>query len=60
MNAQGRIHYYLIEEAKNLLLSSNKSVSELSFSLGFEFPRYFSRLLKSKTGMTPVEFRNKN
>jgi len=60
MNAQDRIHYYLIEEAKNLLLSSNKSVSELAFSLGFEYPQYFSRLFKSKTGMTPVEFRNKN
>ncbi len=60
MNAQDRIHYYLIEEAKNLLLSSNKSVSELAFSLGFEYPQYFSRLFKSKTGMTPIEFRNKN
>jgi len=60
MNAQDRIHYYLIEEAKNLLLSSNKSVGELAFSLGFEYPQYFSRLFKLKTGMTPIEFRNKN
>ena len=60
MNAQDRIHYYLIEEAKNLLLSSDKSVGELSFSLGFEYPQYFSRLFKAKTGMTPVEFRNQN
>jgi AraC-like DNA-binding protein len=60
MNAQDRIHYYLIEEAKNLLLSSNKSVSELAFSLGFEYPQYFSRLFKSKTGMTPLEYRNQN
>lgn len=60
MNAQDLIHYYLIEEAKNLLLSSNKSVSELAFSLGFEYPQYFSRLFKSKTGMTPFEYRNQN
>lgn len=60
MNAQDRIHYYLIEEAKNLLLSSNKSVSELAFSLGFEYPQYFSRLFKSKTGMTPLGYRNQN
>jgi AraC-like DNA-binding protein len=60
MNAQDLIHYYLIEEAKHLLLSSNKSVSELSFSLGFEYPQYFSRLFKSKTGMTPLEYRNMN
>lgn len=60
MNAQDRIHYHLIEEAKNLLLSSNQSVGELAFSLGFEYPQYFSRLFKSKTGMTPIEFRNMN
>ncbi|MBS1509881.1 MAG: helix-turn-helix transcriptional regulator [Bacteroidetes bacterium] len=60
MNAQDRIHYYLIEEAKNLLLSSDKGVGELAFSLGFEYPQYFSRLFKSKTGMTPLEFRNMN
>lgn len=60
MNAQDRIHYYLIEEAKTLLLSSDQSVGELAFSLGFEYPQYFSRLFKAKTGMTPGEFRNAN
>ncbi|WP_240312821.1 helix-turn-helix domain-containing protein [Flavihumibacter solisilvae] len=60
MNAQDRIHYYLIEEAKNMLLNSNKSVSDLAYSLGFGYPQYFSRLFKSKTGMTPVEYRNMN
>ncbi len=60
MNAQDRIHYYLIEEAKNLLLSSDKTVSELAYTLGFEYPQYFSRLFKSKTGMTPLEYRNMN
>lgn len=58
MNAQDRIHYYLIEEAKNVLLNSDKTIGELAFSLGFEYPQYFSRLFKSKTGMTPIEFRN--
>lgn len=60
MNTQDRIHYYLIEEAKHLLLGSERSVSELAYSLGFEYPQYFSRLFKNKTGMTPVEFRNTN
>lgn len=60
MNAQDRIHYYLIEEAKSLLMSTDKTVGELAFSLGFEYPQYFSRLFKSKTGLTPVEFRNLN
>ncbi|HEX8018770.1 helix-turn-helix transcriptional regulator [Mucilaginibacter sp.] len=60
MNAQDRIHYYLIEEAKNLLLSSNKSVSELAYSLGFEYPQYFSRLFKQRVGQTPNEYRSLN
>lgn len=60
MNAQDRIHYYLIEEAKNLLLSSNMTISELAFSLGFEYPQYFSRLFKLKTGLTPLKFRSMN
>ena len=60
MNAQDHIHHYLIGEAKNLLLNSNKSVSELAFTLGFEYPQYFSRLFKLKTGMTPVEYRSLN
>ncbi|MFD1818374.1 Helix-turn-helix domain-containing protein [Pseudarcicella hirudinis] len=60
MNAQDRIHYYLIEEAKKLLLTSDKSISELAFLLGFEYPQYFSRLFKAKTGKTPMEFRNLN
>ena len=60
MNAKDRIHYYLIEEAKNLLLSTDKTVGELAFDLGFEYPQYFSRLFKSKTGMTPIEYRSTN
>lgn len=57
MNAQDRIHYHLIEEAKNFLLNTNHSVSEIAFSLGFEYPQYFSKLFKSKTGSTPTEYR---
>lgn len=60
MNAKDRIHHYLIEEAKNLLLNTNKTVGELAFDLGFEYPQYFSRLFKSKTGMTPLEYRSMN
>ena len=57
-NAQELIHYYLIEEAKNNLLNTNDSVNELAYKLGFEYPQYFSKLFKSKTGKTPIEYRN--
>lgn len=60
MNAQDQIHYYLIEEAKNILLNTDNSVSEIAFSLGFEYPQYFSKLFKQKTGHTPIEYRNLN
>lgn len=60
LNTQQHIHAYLIERAKGLLLNTNLSVNEIAFSLGFEYPQYFSRLFKSKTGQTPIEFRNMN
>lgn len=60
MNAQDHIHYHLIEEAKNILISTNNTVSEIAYSLGFEYPQYFSKLFKLKTGTTPLEFRSMN
>jgi AraC-like DNA-binding protein len=59
-NAQDHIHYYLIEEAKNILISTDKSVGEIAYLLGFEYPQYFNKLFKQKTGKTPVAFRNFN
>jgi AraC-like DNA-binding protein len=59
-NAQDHIHFYLIEEAKNILLSTSKSVGEIAYSLGFDYPQYFNKLFKQKTGKTPVEFRSLN
>ena len=54
---QQHIHHALIERAKQLLLTTSLSVNETAFQLGFEYPQYFSRLFKSKTGMTPAAFR---
>lgn len=59
-NAQEHIHFYLIEEAKNILLQTDKSVGEIAYALGFEYPQYFNKLFKQKTGKTPVEFRSLN
>lgn len=60
MNTQDHIHYYLIEEAKTVLLTTDNTVSEIAYSLGFEYPQYFSKLFKQKTGKTPVEYRTLN
>ena len=56
-NTQDHIHAFVIEKAKNQLLQSSDSVSTIAYNLGFEYPQYFSRLFKKKTGKTPVEFR---
>ncbi|WP_064713925.1 helix-turn-helix domain-containing protein [Flavobacterium succinicans] len=59
-NAQEHIHFYLIEEAKNYLINTEKNVSEIAYSLGFDYPQYFNKLFKQKTGNTPMEYRNLN
>jgi len=59
-NTQDHIHFYLIEEAKSILLNTNRSVGEIAYSLGFEYPQYFNKLFKKKTGKTPIQFRNMN
>lgn len=56
-NTQQHIHHALIEKAKRLLLSTSLTINETAYQLGFEYPPYFSRLFKSKTGLTPAEFR---
>lgn len=56
-NTQQHIHQALIEKAKRILLGTSLSVKETAYQLGFEYPQYFSRLFKKKTGLTPVEFR---
>ena len=55
---QEHIHYYLIEKAKTLLLGTEEPVSQIAYSLGFEYPQHFSKLFKNKTGMSPAEYRN--
>ena len=53
------LQLYLIDEAKNILLKLNKSISEIAYELGFEYPQYFSRLFKKKEGLSPSEYREK-
>lgn len=60
MTTQDHIHYHLIETAKNILNNTDHSVSEIAYSLGFEYPQYFSKLFKQKTGQTPLEYRKLN
>ncbi|MVM34101.1 helix-turn-helix domain-containing protein [Spirosoma sp. HMF4905] len=55
--AQQFIHEKLIEYAKDILASTELSVNEIAYQLGFEFPQSFSKLFKSKAKQTPLEYR---
>ncbi|CAL2090466.1 AraC family transcriptional regulator, transcriptional activator of pobA [Tenacibaculum sp. 190524A05c] len=53
------IQLHLIDVAKNNLLQPNKTISQVAYELGFEYPPYFSRLFKKKEGISPKEYRKK-
>ncbi len=56
-SAQEHIQLQMVEAAKELLLDTNKSVSEISYDIGYEYPQYFSRMFKRIVKMTPTEYR---
>lgn len=57
LNTQEHIHKKLIEQAKQKLSTTELSVSQIAYELGFEHPPSFSKLFKNKTRLSPVEFR---
>ncbi|WP_337044291.1 helix-turn-helix domain-containing protein [Emticicia sp. 17c] len=56
-NTQQHIHQKLIEKAKEKLSTTSLSVSEIAYELGFEHPQSFSKLFKTKTNLSPLEFK---
>jgi len=56
-STQQHIHNKLIEKAKEKLSTTHLSVSEIAYELGFEHPQSFSKLFKTKTNLSPLEFR---
>jgi AraC-like DNA-binding protein len=56
-NTQHYIHEKLIERAKERISTSDLSMSEIAYELGFEHLQSFSRLFKAKTQLSPLEFR---
>lgn len=57
LNTQQHIHEKLIEKAKEKLSTTNLTVSEIAYELGFEHTQSFSKLFKTKTNFSPLEFR---
>lgn len=59
-SAQEYIHLKLMRLAKNKIMDTSKSISEIAYKLGFKYPQHFSRMFKKSVGVTPNEFRNLN
>ncbi|RWY53873.1 helix-turn-helix domain-containing protein [Mucilaginibacter gilvus] len=57
-NTQQHLHNKLIELAKEKLSTTNLSISEIAYELGFEHLQSFSKLFKTKTSFSPLEFRH--
>jgi AraC-like DNA-binding protein len=57
-NAQQHIHDKLIEKGKEMLSTTSLSVGEVAYALGFEHSQSFSKFFKTKTKLSPLEFRH--
>ncbi len=57
-STQQHIHDKLIQKAKEKLSTTALSVSEIAYELGFEHSQSFSKLFKTKTHLSPLEFRH--
>lgn len=56
-STQQHIQNYLMEVAKEKLSTTDLSVGEIAYQLGFEYSQSFSKFFKSKSGVSPLEFR---
>lgn len=51
------IHCKVVNKAKEELLSTQKTMSEIAYGLGFQYPQHLSRMFKKEVGCTPNEYR---
>lgn len=51
------IHLAVIHKVKDYLLGTDKTVSEIAYDTGFQYPHHLSRLFKKIAGCTPNEYR---
>lgn len=60
ISAQEYIHNKLIEVAKEQIFNPEKTISDISYDLGFKYPQHFTRLFKRKVGVSPSEYKTLN
>lgn len=56
-SAQEYIQLKIIDAAKERILMPAKSISQVSYELGFKYPQHFTRMFKKVVGLTPNEYR---
>ena len=57
-SAQEYIQLKLIATAKERILAPDKTIGQVAYELGFQYPQHFTRLFKKITGLTPNEYRS--
>jgi AraC-like DNA-binding protein len=59
-SAKEHINLFIIEKAKDKLLGTSETISQIAFDLGFEYPQHFSKMFKKQTNLSPKAYRNMN
>ena len=57
ITAQDYIQAKIMNIAKERVLDPTKSISQISYDLGFQYPQHFTRMFKKSIGQTPTEYR---
>ena len=57
VSAQEYVQGKIVDLAKSMLLGSEKSITEISYDLGFQYSQHFNRVFKKNTGLTPSAYR---
>ena len=52
------ISLFIVDEAKRCLTEADKTISEIAYRLGFEYPAHFTRMFKRIVGISPSEYKN--
>ncbi len=58
-SAQEHVQQKIMETAKDMLVEPGRNISEIAYSLGYQYPQYFSRAFKKTVGCTPNEYRSR-
>jgi len=56
-SAQEYIQLKVMDIAKERILNPEKSISQIAYELGFQYPQHFTRLFKKVVGQTPNDYK---